>query len=648
MSSGSEQNHHDHNRKMTKEEIIEFLVMALQSNGQILSRQTMGAEQERRKSTRIGNIKKPKKLLSERFGSIARMETGLKNPQHDECGASVHPLNQELIDFERGTLHRKYNNLKVNVKIGVVDQTLSGPDFNNEQVTYCPVSEDAVQKNSHGSIPLNKDVNVIKPYEESTSLMQNAVGRESYREKMNSFSRQDCNVLDKEQQEVHAPRSSYNDIKCKQIQTNNKIGSSEAIKRPFFYAEQNSVPPKKRYTIDQEMQKESQKMVDSFDRCTNNNLVNNRVNGYQANLQQGESTPSSTCSDLNNLMLFEGRTLLKGGVNPRHIPKNIIERHDKEPPTDPRLLRPNYGQENQIVEYKVLMWHKDWLLDYTRMLIDERQSQLKKREQERLNASTMKERDETRKEKLTKSKNPTNEGEQLTEVKTVAGKKVDSRSLVVNIQRMEDSNNATLKAAVSRLVEDVRISGAVSKQCFEYGHSGIKTEIPPNSNDPRLKNRCRQQSNNTERIYRKSSETKKEQFHKTEGEYTASRTFKDNGEKRRQTSQRYDAKLKDVKKNSPNGVSVSRGKTGAVLREDSRSNSPNVDLEDKEFKVLQSTAMHSTYYNRNLSPIYQEKEHYNSYRKPLPKAYQVSNNWNSKGKDRGLDRFPQFSQQNWY
>ncbi|XP_061191288.1 uncharacterized protein LOC133199496 isoform X2 [Saccostrea echinata] len=622
--------------------------MALQSSSRTLSNQTIGAEEEGKKSTCLGNVKKPKKLLSDRFGSIARMETGLKNPQQDECGASVNPLNQELIDFERGTLQRKYNNLRVNVKIGYMDQTLSEPGFGNEQVTYCPLSEDRIEKNCHGSVPLNKDVNIIKPYEDSASLMQNAGGQERYRAKLNSFSRHDGNVLDKEQQQVYAQRASNMNIKSQPLPTSNKIESSEAIKRPFFYAEQNSVPPKKRYTIDQELQKESQKMVDSFDRCAKNDVLNNRFNGNQSYFQQGESTPSSTCSEQNSLMLFEGRTLLKGGVNPRHIPKNVIERHDKEPPSDPRILRPNYGQQNQVIEYKVLMWHKDWLLEYTRMLVDARKSHLKKREQERFNASLMKETDERHQEKeMIKSKDLNNKEEQHPEVKTVENKKVDPRSSELNKQRMEDSNITTLKSAVSRLVEDVRISGT-SKQCFEYGHSGIKTEVLPNSHDPRLKNRCQQKSNNAERMCHKGIETKKEQYHKTNCQYKASRTFKGDGEKRRPTLQRYDAKLKTVTKNSPDGVSVSRGKTGAMLREDSRCNSPNFDSSDKEFKVLPSTAMHSTYYNKNLSPIYQEREYNNSYRKPLPKAYQVSNKWNSKGKDGGLEKFPQFSRQNWY
>ena len=55
-------------------------------------------------------------------------------------------------------------------------------------------------------------------------------------------------------------------------------------------------------------------------------------------VQKSPPSPYSPKSKQNPALIFEGRTLLKGGVEPRHIPKNFISKLGKSRPTDPRTF----------------------------------------------------------------------------------------------------------------------------------------------------------------------------------------------------------------------------------------------------------------------------------------------------------------------
>lgn len=105
--------------------------MALHINKQMTSSRL----DERTKSSYRGNIRKPKKLLSDRFGSISNITTELGNREGDPCGTGVYPLNQELMDFEKGILKRKYDNLKVSVKLEGKDHCLVAPGFTHKKPT---------------------------------------------------------------------------------------------------------------------------------------------------------------------------------------------------------------------------------------------------------------------------------------------------------------------------------------------------------------------------------------------------------------------------------------------------------------------------------------------------------------------------------
>ncbi|XP_060071811.1 uncharacterized protein LOC132551653 [Ylistrum balloti] len=51
------------------------------------------------------------------------------------------------------------------------------------------------------------------------------------------------------------------------------------------------------------------------------------------------SSSPDAASRQNGNNRFEGRTLLKGGVKPRHIPKTLINKQDDDPPKDPRSVK---------------------------------------------------------------------------------------------------------------------------------------------------------------------------------------------------------------------------------------------------------------------------------------------------------------------
>ncbi|XP_069122783.1 uncharacterized protein [Argopecten irradians] len=56
-------------------------------------------------------------------------------------------------------------------------------------------------------------------------------------------------------------------------------------------------------------------------------------------IDEAKFSPTSSSPDAskqNGSMRFEGRTLLKGGVKPRHIPKTVVNKQDDDPPRDPR------------------------------------------------------------------------------------------------------------------------------------------------------------------------------------------------------------------------------------------------------------------------------------------------------------------------
>lgn len=593
--------------------------MALHINKQMTSSRLTEGKDERTKSSYRGNIRKPKKLLSDRFGSISNITTELGNREGDPCGTGVYPLTQELMDFEKGILKRKYDNLKVSVKLEGKDHCLIAPGFTHKKLTsnspFCGI-------NDHGLALKNNE----------RSKIENSLNESSRK-----FGKHDRNLAGDNGlfnqgstragkcDETIGRKGSYNNVANNSVPlTNAKLvnNTSEAPKRPFFYAEQNSVPPKKRFTMDHELQQNSH-----AEHKNKEDAVTNKPSGYHSSLQQGESTPSSIASEHNGsdtLMLFEGRTLLKGGVKPRHIPKTVVERDDKELPTDPRLQRPDYCMLNHIMEYKVLLWHKDWLFDYTKKLLEARKSNQMKREQERLNVCVMKDtsNEHTENKNVVELKDTTRMNKEQHDTK-------NSSSLI-----LESKNVDTLKSVSPNLVENVRNRCVGAVQCFEYEHSRRKKEVVPNVYDPRLKNRSQKQMETSEShgrvntfklsASRKNSEKKDIKFHK------------------------YDAKHKFQKKKSPDGIQLSRGKTGAVLREDSRCNSPSFNAVDKEFKTLSTNSMHSNYYNKNLSPIYQDTQNYNSYQRHLPKTCRGSTDVNPVGKDRSQDIYPQFCQDNWY
>ncbi|XP_033752672.1 uncharacterized protein LOC117336290 [Pecten maximus] len=57
--------------------------------------------------------------------------------------------------------------------------------------------------------------------------------------------------------------------------------------------------------------------------------------GDDARFSPTSSSPDAA-SKLGGNIRFEGRTLLKGGVKPRHIPKTLVNKQDDDPPRDPR------------------------------------------------------------------------------------------------------------------------------------------------------------------------------------------------------------------------------------------------------------------------------------------------------------------------
>lgn len=593
--------------------------MALHINKQMTSSRRMEGKDERTKSSFRGNIRKPKKLLSDRFGSISNITTELGNREGDPCGTGVYPLNQELMDFEKGVLKRKYDNLKVSVNLEGKDHCLVAPGFTHKKphTSHSPFCD----KNDLGSA-LNNERSKIEPSLNESSRKIGEKDRHLAGDNVR-FSQGSTNAGNRD--ETIGRKGSYNNVANNSVPlTNAKLvnNTSEAPKRPFFYAEQNSVPPKKRFNIDHELQQNSHAEYKSKE-----DAITNKPSGYHSSLQQGESTPSSIASEhygSDTLMLFEGRTLLKGGVKPRHIPKTVVERDDKGLPTDPRLQRQDYCMLNHIMEYKVLLWHKDWLFDYTKKLIETRKSNQMKREQERLNACAKKEASDEHfeNEKVVESKDTTCINKEPHDTK-------NSSSLI-----LESKNVDTLKSVAHNLVKNVRSSSVGAMQCFEYEHSRSKKEVVPNVYDPRLKNRSRKQMETSESHGRVNT--------------FESSALRKNSEKKDLKFHKYDAKQKYQKKKSPDGVQFSRGKTGAVLREDSRCNSPSFSAGDKEFKTLSTNSMHSNYYNKNLSPIYQDTQNYNSYQRHLPKTCRGSTDVNPKGKDRGLEIYPQFCQDNWY
>lgn len=606
-------------------------MIALQPSEQMASKRPTFSEENRQKTMQRGNIKRPKKLLSDRFGSIANIESNLKTRQRDSCCASVHPLNQELIDFETGKLKRTYDNLRVNVKLELKDQDIAVPELSYNQTTCSPSLGSTCGNDFDGSASYIKGSMKTKPYEQSDLNIQNAESHDRYATEGNACTKGNLKVSGKEHIVIHAQKGSLVDIQHQPVLSSETDKgtdkTSEALKRPFFYAEQNCVPPKKRYGI----QKESKKLGHSVsENKSKNDVVKGPPGCAQNYMQQGESRRMSSCpeqSGSDGVMLFEGRTLLKGGVKPRHIPKTVVEKDVRGPPTDPRVLKPDYGLRNGIKEYKVLLWHKDWLFDYTRKLVEARKSQWA-REHERFNACKNKEKN---------SEDGFSVKKQYQNTKTVEKRNNELLSSVSEKQ-MEDENIKTLKSAVSDLVENIRNSGSSTKQCFEYDHSHKQTAVVQKTRDPRSNNEGQQLCNITERVYHNSSEAEQVNGHKAVYKYYASKGCRKKSEEIRVVP-KYDAKLKYLDKNSPDGVSCF-GKTGAVLRDPSKRNLSKYISGDKELNMLSTSAMHSTYYNKNLSPIYQERQNDNSHKKRFPVAY--------KGKDRHLDKFPQFSQHNWY
>ncbi|XP_021351046.1 uncharacterized protein LOC110448887 [Mizuhopecten yessoensis] len=62
------------------------------------------------------------------------------------------------------------------------------------------------------------------------------------------------------------------------------------------------------------------------------------MNGDDAKFSPTSSSPDAASKQNGNIR-FEGRTLLKGGVKPRHIPKTLVNRQDDDPPRDPRPVK---------------------------------------------------------------------------------------------------------------------------------------------------------------------------------------------------------------------------------------------------------------------------------------------------------------------
>lgn len=70
-----------------------------------------------------------------------------------------------------------------------------------------------------------------------------------------------------------------------------------------------------------------------IERNTCNNVNQARGDFYHGIMKEDSTTSSETNQ---HVELFEGRTLLKGGVKPRHIPKTVVSKPEQDDPKDPR------------------------------------------------------------------------------------------------------------------------------------------------------------------------------------------------------------------------------------------------------------------------------------------------------------------------
>lgn len=101
----------------------------------------------------------------------------------------------------------------------------------------------------------------------------------------------------------------------------------------------------------------------------------NDVNQAEGDFHHGYMKESSTTSSETNqhVELFEGRTLLKGGVKPRHIPKTIVHKPEQDDPKDPReplnaqksrsvvkLQLPEFAEEIYGEKRVKQILHLDW------------------------------------------------------------------------------------------------------------------------------------------------------------------------------------------------------------------------------------------------------------------------------------------------
>ena len=621
--------------------IFLFQAMALQSNQRLSTNRQGSGEEEGRRGVRHGNIKKPKKLLSERFGSISKFASTNENP----CGTNIRPMNQELMDFETRMLKRKYNNLKVSVQLeGIKDPNQAAPGFTFKNGPYSLSNQSNEENGSHMGFYHERFRNECNSHD-ATPKTEN-FGR--YTSVPTSHHHQGNETMSKDP--IADGKQSQKNMEHNMSPTHKEssIGKThDALKRPFFYAEQNCVPLKKRY-MDFELQQTKENDLLTGSKNKKDAFIA-KSNVCCSKLQQGASTPSSTTSEqygADSSMLFEGRTLLKGGVMPRHIPKNVVQRDDKELPSDPRPLKPDYGMQNLIMEYKVLLWHKDWLFDYTKELLAKRRSEQTNREHKRVNFVETRNgtKDDIWKKEFGNHKSTQKMNEKYEAKMQEKTNNTDSLARESSVMDRQKAND--LETSVSRLIENVR-SGACSKankQCFEYEHSHIRKDVTHKS-DPRLKKGTPQQFDANSR---KNNANRRENNDYVGGSSLKASLVKNRNEQRQSKFPNYDRKQKYSTKSSLDRVILSRGKTGAVLRENEKRTSPNFSSGKEVYQTVSTSNMHSTYNNKELSPIYQGNKNCNQYQNHLPRSQNGNSDLSSKGKDIGMDIYPQFCREHWY